>query len=221
MATRAHFVKKARQDYYQQGLKVQARNRKGESVTRYDHSQPGSKDDKKLVAKGESYWWWAFRFSPKQVSLTQPKPSQLTQSEFLSNLYDLQEEISAATADDEDEIKASVEEWVSRINEMADECEEKHGNMPDSLQDSETGQLLQDRADNLRSWADELEGVDLEVDEDQLREDATEELKSDRLRDDESAEPTEDEINERFEEKKQERLNEILEEVQNADYSGE
>jgi hypothetical protein len=50
---RAHFVKKARK------------------------AIPGTD-----IKKGDSYYWWKFRFGGKRTSKTAPKASQLTQSEF-------------------------------------------------------------------------------------------------------------------------------------------
>ena len=134
---RATFVKAARQDYPEAGIK-----------------------------KGESYWWWKFRHGRKQMSKTQPKPSQLTQSNFLSQLYEIQERIEGLEANDS--LASEVEEIVSSLNDLADECESNRDSMPDSLQDSDTGSMLQERADACRSAADELEGIDLgDFDEDE------------------------------------------------------
>ena len=73
--TRAHFVKKARKDHPEGDIK-----------------------------KGDSYWWWAFmvggRGGPKHYSKTQPKASQLTQSEYLGSIADIQDELNALGADD-------------------------------------------------------------------------------------------------------------------------
>lgn len=108
---------------------------------------------------GDSYYWWAFRYGGKHYSKTPPKPSQLTQSNFLAQLYAIQEDQGDLPADDN--LPSAVEDLVSRLNDLADECESNRENMPESLQDSETGQLLESRADACRSAADELEGLDL------------------------------------------------------------
>lgn len=62
--TRAHFVKKARKAYRNDGIK-----------------------------KGESYYWWKFRHGAKQRSKIRPRQSQLTQSEFWSTVYSCREQI--------------------------------------------------------------------------------------------------------------------------------
>jgi hypothetical protein len=47
--------------------------------------------------------------------------------------------------------------YVSTLEEMAEEEQEKYDNMPDGLQDSERGQAIQEAADNLQQAADDLQ----------------------------------------------------------------
>ncbi len=133
--TRAHFVKKARKAHPEGGIK-----------------------------KGESYWWWAFMVGghggPKHYSKTQPRRSQLTQSDYLGQLYDIEDDIAALTADES--LGDSVSDIASRLNDLADEQESKLENMPDGLKEGDTGQMLQERADACRQAAEEFEGLDLE-----------------------------------------------------------
>lgn len=109
------------------------------------------------IKKGDSYYWWKFRFGGKHTSKTPPRRSQLTQSAFLGALYDLEDRIGDAKADADlpDELRSIAEE----LRSLAEECEEKHGNMPDSLQESDTGQMLQDRAQACNDAADELDQI--------------------------------------------------------------
>lgn len=113
------------------------------------------------VKKGDSYWWWKFRFGGKNVSKTKPRRSQLTQSDFYGTIYDIEDEISALTAGDG--IQESVEDIVGRLRDISSEQIEKKDNMPESLQESSTGELLQERADACESAADELELIDFDV----------------------------------------------------------
>lgn len=130
-------------------------------MPRVNHVKKARKDVKDTDIKaGDSYYWWKFRYGGKRYSKTPPRPSQLTQSEFLSTVYDIQEEIEGLPADDS--LPGAVEDIVSRLRDLASECEEKKSNMPDALQDGDTGQMLQDRADACEAAADELEGIDLE-----------------------------------------------------------
>ena len=160
---RVHFVKKARKDYPAFGIK-----------------------------KGDSYYWWKFRYGGIYKSKTQPRPSQLTQSEFLSTIYAIVEEIQDVTIDDFnsiEELKEFIEEKAEEIRTLGEEQEDKLNNMPEGLQDGEIGCLLQDRADACYEMADELENI--EIDE------------------------------ELSEEEREERLQEILDEIQNVEYCGE
>lgn len=145
------------------------------------------------VKKGDSYYWWKFNFSrTKHCSKAQPPRSALTQSEFLGQVYDLEDRLSALdntmTAED---IQSEVESIAEEIRNLGQEQEDKRGNMPDQLQDSGSGETLQNRYDSCEEWASNLEGVDFSVDDD---------LKGEDL---------------------ENRIEEIIEEVQGYSYEGE
>lgn len=146
---RAHFVKKARKP----NAVVTAAD-----IKRANNGEEGA----------ASYWWWAFRYGGKHFSKTKPKASQLTQSEFYAAVYGLQEARDAFVATDKESLEGAVAEWVDRAREIAEECREKFDNMPEGLQQGDTGQLLEERAEAMDAYADELESIDLEdMDEDQ------------------------------------------------------
>ena len=131
--TRANFVKAARKDYPDHGIK-----------------------------KGDSYYWWKFRYGGKWMSKTRPRPSQLTQSEFLVAVYGAQENVEDAVKDfnkdsDFDALASALEDAAATIREQGESCLEKKDNMPEGLQEGDTGQLLDERADQCESLADELE----------------------------------------------------------------
>lgn len=132
---RATFVKKARKDIPSAGIKA-----------------------------GESYYWWKFKRSGKQFSKTQPKRSQLTQSAFYAALYDLQDEIGDAPADDS--LGSFAEDIASRLREIGEECQSSLDNMPEGLQQGPTGELLQERIDAMEAAADEVEGIEFTEPED-------------------------------------------------------
>ena len=48
------------------------------------------------IKKGEMYFHWKFRYGGKHRSKVRPRSSQLTQSDFLSQMYGIQEEIEDA-----------------------------------------------------------------------------------------------------------------------------
>jgi predicted enzyme involved in methoxymalonyl-ACP biosynthesis len=120
------------------------------------------------IKKGEMYYWWAFRFGGKRISKTQPRRSQLTQSEFFGNMYDAEDELSDAISafrndHDFEEFASACESIAENVRGYGEECDEKRSNMPDSLQDSETGQLLETRNDECNTIADDLESAAGEI----------------------------------------------------------
>jgi flagellar biosynthesis chaperone FliJ len=142
---RVHFVKKARKNNRDAGIK-----------------------------KGDSYYWWKFRFDGKHFSEKPPRPSQLTQSEYLSTVYSLQEQVEDMEVKDDNlqDVAEELRNVAVNLRDLGSEQEEKISNMPDSLQSSATADLLQSRADaceevagELENAAEEIEGlVDPEVD---------------------------------------------------------
>ena len=147
---RSHFVKKARRDYKESGIK-----------------------------KGESYYWWAFRFGGMHRSKIAPKASQMTQSEYLSQMYAFEEEIADFTADES--LQDEVENIASSLRDLASEQEDKLSNMPDGLQQGSTGELLQNRADACNEAADELEGIDFDAPDEKATEEEVEEYWQEKL----------------------------------------
>lgn len=116
------------------------------------------------IKKGESYYWWKFRFGGKHCSKTMPRRSQLTRSGFLSSLYDLQDRIGEFTATSIEEFDTFKEDILSEIENLKSECEDNLSNMPESLQESS---ILNERIEGLDNWYSEIEGVSCEESEDE------------------------------------------------------
>lgn len=152
-------TRKARTDIYATGIQVT--DAKTKSGFRKDRSKPADENDKVIIPKGTTYWTWSFQFGPTMRSLTPPKPSQLTRSEFLGQIYDINDELAALTDLDE------IEGIISNLEELRDEQEEKRSNMPEGLQDAPTGELLQERYDMLDEMLSELEGIEIPEAEDE------------------------------------------------------
>lgn len=120
------------------------------------------------IKKGESYWHWSFRVGSrfvKRYSKTQPKRSQLTQSAFLSAMYDIEDSLDDEVKsflkgeNDFEGLASACEDAASQVRDTGEECESSRSNMPEGLQDGETGQLLEQRYDQCNSIADELESA--------------------------------------------------------------
>lgn len=176
--TRAHKTK-ARADIYENGLRTD--NPKNKSGYSLDRSKPADKNDKIIVPKGSIYYWWQFAFGTKQISLTAPKPQQLTRSEYDRQLLDFADRLGAVSGFTEPlDLAEEVQSLIDDIGALRDEQEEKKSNMPEGLQEGPTGELLQERYDNLDSAVSELEGIDMDYDEpedDEFREEAIEEMR--------------------------------------------
>lgn len=137
---RATFVKQAQRDY-----------------TADETGIPGG------IKKGQSYYWWKFRYGGKRFSLTAPRPAQLTQSAFYGTLYDIQDTVAGYEADDS--LASNVPDLISQLEELRDECQSSLDNMPEGLQQGSTGELLQERIYGLDNAISELEGIDLDAPE--------------------------------------------------------
>ena len=69
------------------------------------------------IKKGDSYYWWKFRYGGKHVSTKHPRPSQLTQSDFLGTALGLQESIDDVLLVN----KTVQEDTVCVLRDVADE----------------------------------------------------------------------------------------------------
>lgn len=171
------------------------------------------------IKKGDMYYKWGFRFGGTYRSKTAPIRQQLTQSEFLIGLYDFEDRQNALEVNES--LPDEIESLVSDIQAFADEQEDKRSNMPDGLQDSETGQLLEERAEGLREWADELDNVDRVVDNEELLTDAY--YETEVIMGTKEWCPSDEEfkrkVDQHYESVLNEKLAEILEEVQNISHS--
>jgi len=140
--TRAHHVQKAAKDYPEHGIK-----------------------------KGEPYYWWKFRHGGKHFSKSCPRQSQLTQSEFRSSVYSLQEREQPG---DQTGLESEVQDIISELEQLRDDAQDKLDNMPESLQQGPTGELLQNRIDSVDGAISELESIDTCFEHDESDEDNTE-----------------------------------------------
>lgn len=163
------------------------------------------------IKAGDSYYWWKFRFGGKHTSKTPPKRSQLTQSNFLSQLYELEDRLSEFTCSSKDDFDSFKGEMVADIESVRDECQDSLDNMPDQLQSAPTGELLQERIDGMDSWIADIENVECDYDEEDTRSEIKEENEQ------EEGESEED-YNERIEalvtEKEEEVVNDAVSELQ-------
>jgi hypothetical protein len=81
--------------------------------------------DNRVAKKGESYYWWKFRYGSKHMSKTPPRPSQLTQSDFLSRQMELEElrNLKNQMTEAAREIESSVQSTVSAAQSEFDQVQ--------------------------------------------------------------------------------------------------
>jgi hypothetical protein len=126
--------------------------------------------DNSVVKKGESYYWWKFRFGGKRFSKTRPRPSQLTPSDKLSRIYAAQEaiedtEIPQASDSDSpkdlaDAVRDVAQAWRDQAEELrsvAEEYEESASNMEEYFQGSSQVDEIREKGEQVGSDADEAD----------------------------------------------------------------
>lgn len=164
------------------------------------------------VAKGDTYYKWTTRPGGRgkgivHRSKTYPKPQQLTSSDFLIQVYDLQDRLDDLAADDT--LEGERDSIAEDIRALGEEQADKLSNMPDSLQSSPSGETLQNRADACEAWADDIESVEIP----EAPDDDEEPAAADPDADDDDAEDPQEEY--------QAAIEAALEEIQNCTYQGD
>ncbi len=134
-------------------------------MPRVTHVKSARKDNP-VCKKGESYYWWKFRYGGKRYSLTRPRPSQLTQSAYYGGIRSLVEQIEDTEVNDNDDFTSLRDEISSELETIGSECQENLDNMPEQLQYAPTGELLQERIDACENAQSEVDGVE-EFDEEE------------------------------------------------------
>lgn len=130
-------------------------------MPRVTHVKKAQKDNP-VCLKGESYYWWKFRFGGKHYSLTPPRGSQLTQSAYYGTVRGLVETIDDYKCEEPTDLESLRDEVASDIRQAGEECNESKENMPEGLQEGDTGQMLEERYNTCEAAGDELEGMDLD-----------------------------------------------------------
>ena len=184
-----------------------------------DTTKPADENDKVVIKKGQDYWEWSMMQGGrgfKKRSTTQPRRSQLTNSDFLGKMYDIEDDMDFSGAGSDEELRSMREDLAQQIRDVGQEEQDKYDNMPEGLQQGDTGQMIEERAQACESIADELDNVDLDDAPEELEEDELEECR-DSLREDlelnevaDIPKDAEGRLQELIDEKLQEKLDEWL-----------
>jgi hypothetical protein len=120
------------------------------------------------IKTGEAYRWWKFRYSGKFVRCFNPKcapkPSQLISNPFQSALATIGEDIAGAIGEARNQVDptiaiSAVRDAAELLRDLGSEQQEKLDNMPEGLQQGDTGQLLENRANECEDKACTIESA--------------------------------------------------------------
>jgi uncharacterized protein YukE len=110
------------------------------------------------INKGDNYYFAQIKTGPRSsrtIRSRNPIPrSQLTTSSFKSQLYDIEDTAFYAVSEASD-----LRDIAERVRELGQEAQESLDNMPEGLQQGDTGQLLEERVNAMDGWADDIEST--------------------------------------------------------------
>ena len=114
------------------------------------------------IEKGDSYYWWQNFRGPKQMSKEKPKPSQVASSDYERGVLSAIESLETWQGPWEE---SDRDDLVSELEALMEEEQSKLDNMPEGLQQGDTGQLIQSRIDDLDNWIGELSIIEFPEDD--------------------------------------------------------
>lgn len=120
------------------------------------------------ILPGTQYLWWQFKGQKgKNVRCTKsacrPRASDLTQGR-IGQVYAITEAVEDACEQfrrdgDFESFQSEIESQCSEIESLADEFQSGFDNMPEGLQQGDTGQMIEQRVEALNEYKDELENA--------------------------------------------------------------
>jgi hypothetical protein len=144
----------------------------------------------KKIEVGQGYRWLALRIANGSitrrlhVTCGSFKRSETTLSDKLGRVWDAQDDLGTAISqwgdeDDIEDLRSALETAAETAQEVGDEYEESLGNMPDGLQQGDTGQQIQEKADQCHEWNGELTDAAGNLEEFEQADDGTESSRED------------------------------------------
>jgi hypothetical protein len=131
------------------------------------------------IKVGDPYVNWSFRRSVGKAWVAdtrircdkpacKPTPKDLTSSEFMRALYEIQEHDFTNNTTQED-MESMRDDVIGELESLRDETREKFDNMPEGLQQGDTGQTLEQRCEALDDVIIELQDIDIEPQVEELK----------------------------------------------------
>ena len=129
-------------------------------MPRVTHVKKARKDHPGGIKKGESYYWWKFRYGGKRYSKVYPRPSQLTNSDKLSRVYAAEESVTDAMGDvDFEALQGAVENAAEEVRAVGEEYQESCDAIRDQFTESPTADECEEKAESCEGIASELDEV--------------------------------------------------------------
>lgn len=126
------------------------------------HFVKAARKENRVANKGESYYWWKPRGAGKQFSKEYPTTRQLNRSEFWEAIYEAGDMIANIDPTLEgDEVQCEIDQIIDHLESLSSETSDKFDNMPEGLQQGDTGQLLEGRVDAVDGWVGEIRNFDV------------------------------------------------------------
>jgi hypothetical protein len=115
------------------------------------------------ITKGDKYFYVKIKtgpYSSREIrSKTRPKRWELTTSDFYSQLWPIEDEGFDGIEDG-----GGLRDIAEQLRELGSEQQEKFDNMPDGLQQGDSGQMVEERANACEAWADDIDTAADELD---------------------------------------------------------
>lgn len=123
------------------------------------------------IKKGDTYWWCKpYRQAKRRFKTPPRRPSLTMTSGWLSAATGLGERLEDLTIDRtrpfnevRDELKDEVSQVIDEFQGLADEAQSSFDNLPENFQQGEQGEVLEQRAAAAGQMADNLGGVDFDI----------------------------------------------------------
>lgn len=113
------------------------------------------------IKKGDTYFFAQIKTGPRSSRIIRSKEripqSKLTTSAFMSTVYSIGEQFDAIVHDNT--APDAFRDLAQQVRDLGEETQSSFDNMPDGLQQGDTGQMLEERVSNCEQWADDIESA--------------------------------------------------------------
>lgn len=118
-----------------------------------------------FIKKGDSYYWWKHAYSPRRVSRTRPKPSELASSDKVCRVLEASEIIQEAFEklsnwEDVEGLASQIEDAANTVREVGEEYEESAESMESGFgHETSTSEEVRERGGEVTQYADDLDNM--------------------------------------------------------------